>query len=226
MYLVQIFRASPLMGLALCICMATIFWCFLIAKRQLGGLDKILTGILGFISVYEAVRIMKDSGVILIPGFRQLNGWADFLVASIYLVAALMLKLSSADRVTTKFKLRLVEANEQRLEVGKSVPASGQDVAALLDASPLATFAVDASGAVLYWNPAAERLLGWKSEEVVGQKLPAAVVNGTLHNRQGQSIDAAVWTVPFGAAQGTLTIAAGRSILPETAPAGDLALHG
>ena len=37
MYLVQIFRASPMMGLALCICLMTIFWCFLMARRQQGG---------------------------------------------------------------------------------------------------------------------------------------------------------------------------------------------
>ena len=78
MYLVQIFRASPLMGLALCICLTTILWCFLMAKRQQLGLDKILTGVLGLIAVYEAIRVLKDAGVILFPGIQRLDGWVDF----------------------------------------------------------------------------------------------------------------------------------------------------
>ena len=76
MYLVQIFRASPLMGLALCICLTTIFWCFLMAKRQQVGLDKILTGVLGLIAIYEAIRVLKDAGVILFPGIQSwMAGW-------------------------------------------------------------------------------------------------------------------------------------------------------
>jgi PAS domain S-box-containing protein len=38
----------------------------------------------------------------------------------------------------------------------------------LVDAAPLAIVDVDASGRVLSWNPAAERIFGWSAEEVVG----------------------------------------------------------
>src|SRR5450755_1714143 len=119
MYLVQIFRASPMMGLALCICLMTIFWCFLMAKRQQVGLDKILTGVLGLIAVYEAIRVLKDAGVILFPGIQKLDGWADFIIASMYFIAALILKVSSNQRASTQVKLRLVEANEKTVEFGK-----------------------------------------------------------------------------------------------------------
>ena len=112
MYLVQIFRASPLMGLALCICLTTILWCFLMAKRQQVGLDKILTGVLGLIAIYEAIRVLKDAGVILFPGIQKLDGWVDFLIASMYFIAALILKVSSSERVSTNARLRLVVANE------------------------------------------------------------------------------------------------------------------
>ncbi len=217
MYLVQIFRASPMMGLALCVCLATIFWCILLAKRQGNRLDKVLTGLLGMIAVYEAVRILKECGIILIPGLRKLDGWVDFIIASLYLIAALILKVSSIDRANTKVRLRLVEANEKTMDLGKSAASTTlESTPSWSDASPLATFAVDASGVVIYWNAAAERLLGWTRDEVLGQPLPFAR-SGLLQNRKGREVEAAVWTAPLrlpnGSLRGTLTIAADSSAL-------------
>lgn len=235
MYLAQIFRASPLMGLALCICLATILWCLLMARRQQSGLDKVLTGVLGLVATYEAIRVLKDAGVILFPGIQRLDGWVDFLIASMYFIAALILKLSSSDRTTTKVKLRLVEANEKTVDVGKdlgkdagrSVAPPVLEAAAILDASPLATFAVDGNGVVVYWNPAAERLLGWKREEVLGQHLPTAG-KGPLRNKQGREVEAAVWTTPIrlnGTDWGVLTIAAEKSALRVAFPSAELAVQ-
>ena len=221
MYLVQIFRASPLMGLALCICLITILWCFLMSKRQQVGLDKILTGVLGLIAVYEAIRVLKDAGVVLFPGIQRLDGWVDFLIASMYLIAALILKVSSSERASTQMRLRLVEANEKTLEPGKGAVLSPPEQVNLLDSSPLAAFALDVTGAVVYWNASTERLLGWKRDEVLGQ--PPRCGTGPLRNKQGQEFSAAVWTAPVrsssGAARGTLIIAAEESTLREALPA-------
>jgi len=232
MYLAQIFHASPLMGLALCICLATILWCLLMAKRQQSGLDKVLTCVLGLVATYEAIRVLKDAGVILFPGIQRLDGWVDFLIASMYFIAALILKVSSSDRTTTKVKLRLVEANEKTVDVGKDLgkdrlATAPLETAALLDAFPLATFAVDGNGAVVYWNPAAERLLGWKREEVLGQRLPSAG-KGRLRNKQGRDVEAAVWTSPVrsnGADGGVLTIAAEKSALQIAFPSAEFAVQ-
>lgn len=229
MYLVQIFRASPLMGLALCICLTTIFWCFLMAKRQQVGLDKILTGVLGLIAIYEAIRVLKDAGVILFPGIQQLDGWVDFLIASMYFIAALILKVSSSERASTKARLRLVEANEKTVEPGKGATMVPPEPINLLDSSPLAAFAVDVAGTVVYWNTAAERLLGWKRDEVLGQ--PPLCGTGPLRNKQGQETGAAVWTAPVrsssGATRGTLIMAADQPTLAEASPRNaQLALQG
>ncbi len=40
----------------------------------------------------------------------------------------------------------------------------------VLDAVPLAILALDAEGVVVYWNQAAERLLGWSAAELVGRR--------------------------------------------------------
>jgi len=147
----------------------------------------------------------------------KLEGWVDFIIASLYLIAAMILKISSSDRASTKLRLRLVEANEKTVDVGKgATPGVGETVSGLFDASPLSTFVVDASGAVIYWNPAAERVFGWNRDEMMGQRLPFAP-NGPLRNKKAQEIDAAVWSAPLralnGSVCGTFTIAADAAAL-------------
>lgn len=43
---------------------------------------------------------------------------------------------------------------------------------ALIEASPLAIVDLDTAGCVRTWNPAAERIFGWRADEVLGQPLP------------------------------------------------------
>ncbi len=203
------------MALALCVCLATIFWCIVLARRQQNGLDKVLTGLIGMIAIYEALRVLKDSGILSFAALHKLDGWADFIVACLYLIAVLMLKISGSERASTKVRLRLVEANEKTMDLTKGAATSELELAtALLEASPLAAFAVDASGAVIFWNAAAERLLGWNRDEAIGQRLPVSE-NGVLLNKTGPGVEAAVWTAPIrasnGSVRGTLTIAADTS---------------
>jgi PAS domain-containing protein len=215
LYLVQIFKASPLAGLALCICLATILWCILLTHRQTTRLDKLLPGLLGLIAIYEALRVMRDAG--FVPGFKNLDGWVDFVIASLYLIAVMMLKISSTDRIRTKVRLRLVEANEKSVEIGKTLTALAPDLSYLLfDASPLATLATDVDNTVIYWNTAAEDLFGWKRDEVLGQRAPFPM-EGPFVDKRGWSMDSVVWTAPIYAANGTrratLMIAASAATL-------------
>ena len=43
---------------------------------------------------------------------------------------------------------------------------------ALLDSCPLAVLSLDAEGRVRLWNAGAEKLFGWKAEEIIGAPLP------------------------------------------------------
>ena len=221
MYLFQIFRASPLMGLALCVCLATIFWCILMARKQQTKLDRVLTGLLGLISIYEAIRVMKDSGIVLFPGMNHhLDGWVDFVIASMYLVAALFLKVSGTERASTQVRLRLVEANEKTMELPNhpALPPPEPVTASVFDASPLAAFAIDTGNVVIYWNAAAERLLGWKRDEVIGQRAPFDT-RSQLRKRDGQPVEAAIWVSPIravnGSPRGKLTIAADAAAMRD-----------
>ena len=113
MYLAQLFRANPLMALALLICLATILWCILLIRRQRGTVDRVLTALLGLIAIYESLRILKDSGFAMFAHLHILEGWVDFISACLYMVAALILKTSSVDRAATRVHLRLMEAGEK-----------------------------------------------------------------------------------------------------------------
>jgi PAS domain-containing protein len=210
------------MALALLVCLATILWCILLIRRQRNGLDRILTALLGFIAVYQALRILRDSGFAPFARFQTLEGWVDLISACLYLVAAVILKTSSIDRVATKVHLRLVEAELVEGD-DKSLDASGAARAAtpefahpLLDSSPLAIFAVDARGIVTHWNAAAESLTGWMRHELVGHELPFNR-NGPLQAKNGSFIEAAVWTSPIlslpSQPGATMIVAAGKAAL-------------
>jgi PAS domain-containing protein len=212
----RIFDASPLMALALCISLATVLWCILLARRQRSGLDKILTGLLGLIAIYEALRILKDAGFIIFHNIPKLEGWADFIIATLCLIAALILRASSIDRASTKAQLRLVEANEKPVDLTKGAAVAPELRPTLLDSCPLATMAVDLHGIVTCWNSAAETLTGWTRDEVVGHPLPFSV-HGPIINKSGNEVEAVFWTSPVqcanGTARGSLIVAADSSAL-------------
>ena len=92
---------------------------------------------------------------------------------------------------------------------------------ALIEASPLASIELDPDGRVRGWNRAAEALLGWRFDEVVGRRLPVEtgqehellvdmVKSGptyvdqqlTCTRRSGETFDAALHTAPVGNGNG------------------------
>ena len=217
MYLAELFRANPLMALALLMCLATILWCILLIRRQRGSVDKVLTGLLGLIAIYESLRILKDSGVAMLAHFHMLEGWVDFISACLYLLAALILKASSLDRAATKVHLRLMEAGEKPRDLGGI--GSGPELRRpLAECSPLAMFAIDLQGDVTYCNPAAEILTGWARSELVGHHLPFDP-RGPIQGKNGRAIECAVWTAPIrtghGPPRGKVIIAAGSAALRD-----------
>lgn len=222
MNLAQLLHANPLMALAFLVCLATILWCILLTRRQRNGLDKLLTALLGFIAVYHALRVLRDSGFAPFVHFRTMEGWVDLASGCLYLVAAFILKTSSIDRVATKVHLRLVEAelgetDERAMDRPNAVLAGLGDLGLTLqDSTPLAIFTADAHGVVTYWNSAAESLLGWTRSELLGRQLPFDPA-GPLQARNGRFVDAAVWISPIRSAHGqpagNVVIAAGNGAL-------------
>jgi PAS domain S-box-containing protein len=63
---------------------------------------------------------------------------------------------------------------------------------ALADSSPLPTLALDSEGVIHFWNPAAEQVLGWPAEEIIGRRVedvsPQESKSG-VHKRLGRAMD-------------------------------------
>ncbi len=90
---------------------------------------------------------------------------------------------------------------------------------ALLEASPLAIWAVDPEGQVEFWNPAAERMLGWSEAEILHRPLPLGAedrpealaellelsrrgetlrgLERRQRRRDGSTIELSLWTAPL-----------------------------
>jgi PAS domain S-box-containing protein len=60
----------------------------------------------------------------------------------------------------------------ERKQAAKELQTTNAMLQALLQASPLAIIALDEGGIVQFWNPAAERTLGWSAQEALGQPYP------------------------------------------------------
>ena len=56
--------------------------------------------------------------------------------------------------------------------ITKTLPDSERWLSWIVDTSPLAIFASDADGVIMLWNPASERIFGYRAEEIIGHPSP------------------------------------------------------
>jgi len=115
----------------------------------------------------------------------------------------------------------------ERRQGEEALREAHQTLHALIQASPLAIYVMDREGRVQLWNPAAERMFGWKEEEVLSRLLPTVptdqvteskgllkriLVGDSLHGlelrrrkKDGSPIDISVFTAPLCDAHGRIT---------------------
>src|SRR5258708_3382467 len=110
MYIVHMLGTNPFAAVALCLCLATIWSCARIVRRRLGH-DRFLLAVLGFLSTCEATRIFVEHSATLPRAFGYI---ADFVIASLFLVAVIVVKTSSAEHEQTKMQLRLAEGQSSQ----------------------------------------------------------------------------------------------------------------
>ncbi len=117
--------------------------------------------------------------------------------------------------------------NPERRRMQEALRQANQTLNALIQSSPLAIGTLDRQLRVTLWNPAAERLLGWRAEEVLGRPLSVIpedqeeitriraeeVFKGAMRlgderryrRKDGSLIDGRIWTAPLRDAEGTIT---------------------
>jgi PAS domain-containing protein len=202
MFLIGIVKTDPLSAFAILITLGTIFWCLRMIRLQRTRLDRFLMGLLGLIATYQGLRLLRDAGFWSRVSPHPLRSLADVTVSILYLIATLILHLSGADRMNTRMQLRVVEADHRLPNLLKLMPEP-------VEPSPVGLFGVGPGGEVRLWHFSAERLLGWKADEVMGTHLPFGgklLANNhepllyprlQLRSKSGQTIEVAVWTMPL-----------------------------
>lgn len=106
-----LFDVSPFLALSFCVCLGTVGWCIILLRRGCHHVaDRYLIGFIGLLAVYQSLQILRRGGVIAMPHLRHFDEAVDLLVNSLYLLAALILRISNHDRFETIFRLRLAEA--------------------------------------------------------------------------------------------------------------------
>lgn len=194
MFLWRLFSTNPLMAGALGVCLATIFWCIAILRRRQKGPDRFLAVLIGAICVTQGLRLLQRAGVISMTGPYALDSFAELMITGLYLIAILILRISAMERKSTEVRLRLVEADDQP-RVGPSVSRDQPDQSIsdmILGSNPLPTIGLDKSGAVIYWNTAAERLLGWKGGDVLGKPSPSSL-SSPIRMKSGAQVRVESW---------------------------------
>ncbi|MBN1584250.1 MAG: PAS domain S-box protein, partial [Anaerolineae bacterium] len=70
--------------------------------------------------------------------------------------------------------LAVVENITERKQVERELQRSNELLRAIIEATPTATIGLDLDGNVqMVWNPAAEKMLGWSAQEIMGRPLPS-----------------------------------------------------
>jgi len=65
-----------------------------------------------------------------------------------------------------------IEDITERKERERELQETNERLNAVIDASPDAIVALDTDGTVTLWNPAAERIFGWREDEILGEPMP------------------------------------------------------
>ena len=113
----------------------------------------------------------------------------------------------------------MIKQSVQQRRSNESLLRTTQTLHAVIQASPVPIYALDPHGIVLMWNRAAERVFGWKAEEITGKPLPIVpqeavdefralrgrVLEGESFagvelrrlRKDGRMIDILLWTAPL-----------------------------
>ncbi len=115
-YLWHIFLIKPLAALSIVVCLVTIFACFrLERKRPQQKSDRFLIAFLGVLTIYQGMRILQSAGVLPISVNSHLDDAIELLIATFYLIAAMLLRFSSINRLDAESAFRLARAAPPRL---------------------------------------------------------------------------------------------------------------
>ncbi|HEX8070500.1 MAG TPA: EAL domain-containing protein [Pyrinomonadaceae bacterium] len=206
--------------------------------------DITMPGLSGLDLVPRVLALAPDTVVVMISGEQNIES------------AIRAMRAGAFDYVTKPFDIEHVEAAVARaldyhaLRAAKryyenfleesvrqrtvELHKTNRTLRTLIEAAPLAIFALDAAGRVSMWNPAAARTFGWTEQEIIGRPVPLGATAGAheppawlaaalgpralggaearVPRRDGTEVDVSVWTAALadesGQAGGTMVVMA------------------
>jgi PAS domain-containing protein len=189
---------GPLPILSILLCLVAISWCAVLMPRLRFGKDRFIVGLVGLLSVHQGSIILREAGVWLGTEATPVGNWISFGATAMFLITVVILEFATAENRRNRYKLRLAEANEQPVTpLPRRVEREFGH--ALVEASPVPMFAMDANGDVCSWNTAAEERFGWTRAEVLGRPAPMAFAadgDRQICRKDGSAVSGAIWTAP------------------------------
>lgn len=121
-YLWHVFLIKPFAALSILICLTTIFSLFSLERRRPHhSTDRFLIGFMGLLSVYQGMRILESAGLVTLASNTRRDDAIELIVTVFYLLAALLLRLSSVNRLDVESALRLASAAPPRMSRPEAV---------------------------------------------------------------------------------------------------------
>jgi biotin operon repressor len=110
-YIRNIFLSKPLLGLAVLLCMGAMLVLFKLNRTPTRNRsDRFLIPFLGLLSIYQAMRVLTEARVVQFGWNAELHDAIELLMATLCLVAALIVRLARSNEFQLESALRLAQA--------------------------------------------------------------------------------------------------------------------
>ncbi len=150
------------MGVAM-LCCSSVGWVIKsLANPRLGGLlvRRLTAAILFAVPALGLLETWLEEEKIVTPE----GGMALLMLAVVALFTTLVLRTAAV----------MNSIDENRDTAQQRATALSEELSALIEASPVGIIRFRQDRTIASWSAAAERMLGWKAEEIIGQQLPVA----------------------------------------------------
>lgn len=150
------------MGVAMLFCSSVGWVIKSLANPRLGGLlvRRLTAAILFAVPALGLVETWVEERKLMTPE----GGMALLMLAVVALFTTLILRTAAV----------MNSIDENRDTAQQRATALSEELSALIEASPVGIIRFRQDRTVASWSAAAERILGWKAEEIIGRPLPVA----------------------------------------------------
>ena len=150
------------MGVAMLCCSSEGWVIRSLANARLGGLlvRRLTAAILFAVPALGLLETWLEGEKLVTPE----GGMALLILAVVVLFTTLVLRTAAV--------MNLIDENRDAAQLRAT--ALSEELSALIEASPVGIIRFRQDRTIASWSAAAERMLGWKAEEIIGQQLPVA----------------------------------------------------